>query len=71
MMDPQLLLPVPKIHKRRFAKLIPDKRTISHLSVVHREGKGNGNPRQYSCLENPVDRGGWCATVHGAAHSWT
>ena len=28
-------------------------------------GEGNGNPLQYSCLENPMDRGAWCATVHG------
>ena len=28
-------------------------------------GEGNGNPRQYSCLENPMDRGAWWATVHG------
>ena len=28
-------------------------------------GEGNGNPLQYSCLENPVDRGAWWATVHG------
>ena len=28
-------------------------------------GKGNGNPRQYSCLENLMDRGAWRATVHG------
>ena len=27
-------------------------------------GEGNGNPRQYSCLENPMDRGTWRATVH-------
>ena len=30
-------------------------------------GKGNGNPFQYSCLENPMDRGDWQATVHGVA----
>ena len=30
-------------------------------------GKGNGNPLQYSCLENPMDRGAWQATVHGVA----
>ena len=30
-------------------------------------GEGNGNPLQYSCLENPIDRGAWWATVHGAA----
>ena len=28
-------------------------------------GGGNGNPLQYSCLENPMDRGAWQATVHG------
>ena len=30
-------------------------------------GEGNGNPLQYSCLENPIDRGAWRATVHGIA----
>ena len=30
-------------------------------------GGGNGNPLQYSCLENPLDRGAWQATVHGVA----
>ena len=30
-------------------------------------GKGNGNPLQYSCLENPMDRGAWQATVHGVS----
>ena len=30
---------------------------------------GNGNPRQYSCLGNPLDRGAWQATVHGVAKS--
>ena len=28
-------------------------------------GEGNGNPLQYSCLGNPIDRGAWRATVHG------
>ena len=28
-------------------------------------GEGNGSPLQYSCLENPMDRGAWWATVHG------
>ena len=32
-------------------------------------GEGNGNPFQYSCLENPMDRGAWQATVHGVAES--
>ena len=30
-------------------------------------GEGNGNPLQYSCLENPMDRGAWRATAHGVA----
>ena len=34
-------------------------------------GVGNGNPLQYSCLENPRDRGAWWTTVHGVAESWT
>ena len=34
-------------------------------------GEGNGNPLQYSCLENPVDRRAWWATVHGVAKSQT
>ena len=34
-------------------------------------GGGNGNPFQYSCLENPMDRGAWQATVHGVAKSQT
>ena len=35
------------------------------------DGEGNGNPLQYSCLENPTDKGAWWATVHGAAKSRT
>ena len=31
----------------------------------------HGNPLQYSCLENPMDRGAWWATVHGVSKSWT
>ena len=34
-------------------------------------GEGNGNPLQYSCLENPMDRGAWRATVHRVEKSWT
>ena len=35
------------------------------------DGKGNGNPLQYSCLENPVDRGAWWAAIYGVAQSRT
>ena len=35
------------------------------------DGEGNSYPLQYSCLENPMDRGAWRATVHGVAKSQT
>ena len=44
------------------------------LQFLGREGhleKDNGNPLQYSCLENPMDRGAWQAIVHGVAKSQT
>ena len=34
-------------------------------------GGGNGNPLQYSCQDNLMDRGAWRATAHGVAKSWT
>ena len=34
-------------------------------------GEGNGSPLQYSCLENPMNREAWQATVHGVAKTWT
>ena len=34
-------------------------------------GEGNGNPLQYSCLGNPMDRGAWQATIHGVAKGCT
>ena len=34
-------------------------------------GEGNGNPLQHSCLENPMDREAWWATVYEAEKSWT
>ena len=34
-------------------------------------GGVHGNPLQYSCLKNPMDRGAWPATAHGVAKSWT
>ena len=34
-------------------------------------GGGNGNPLQYSCLDNPMDRGDWRAIVHGITKNWT
>ena len=34
-------------------------------------GEGNGTPLQYSCLENPMDRGAWWAAIHGVAEGRT
>ena len=44
---------------------------IRKASSVLGLGEGNGNPVQYSCLGNPMDRGAWQATVHEVAKSWT
>ena len=44
---------------------------ISSDLFIRSPGEGNGNPLQYSCLENPVDWGAWWATVHGVAKSRT
>ena len=35
------------------------------------QGEGNGNPLQYYCLKNPMDRGAWQAAIYGVAKSWT
>ena len=42
-----------------------------YLVLIEVTGEGNGNPLQYSCLENPMDRGAWRATAHGVAKSRT
>ena len=41
-----------------------DIRDAGSISRSRRSGESNGNPLQYSCLENPVDRGAWWATVY-------
>ena len=43
----------------------------SILGLGKSSGEGNGNPLQYSCLENSMDRRDWQATVSGAANSQT
>ena len=45
---------------------------VSSISWVGKSSEeGNGNPLQYSCLGNPVDRGAWQAIVHGVTKSYT
>ena len=47
-------------------------RVGSDLACMHAcIGEGNGNPLQYSCLENPRDGGAWWAAVYGITESWT
>ena len=48
-------------------------RDSSEIKVNQREylGEGTGDPLQYSCLETPMNRGAWWATVHRIAKSWT
>jgi len=45
--------------------------TGSILELGRSPGEGHGKPIQYSCLENPMDRGAWWATVPRVAQSWT
>ena len=48
---------------------------VGNASSIPRSGRSpgeeNGNPLQYSCLKNFMDRGAWWATVYGVAKSWT
>ena len=41
------------------------------IPTIYTFGEGNGTPLQYSCLENPIYRGAWQATVHGITKSQT
>ena len=53
----------------------PDVGATSIISSIpglgRHPGGGHGNPRQYSCLENPIERGAWRAIVHGSTESRT
>ena len=65
-------------HPMRLPRLLSGKesaclteRTGSILGSGRSPEEGNGNPFQYSCLENPMDRGACWATIHGVTKSWT
>ena len=45
--------------------------TVSVPGSGRSSGEGNGNPLQYFCLENPMDRGTWWAIVRGVTKCWT
>ena len=54
----------------KYSSLVPDCNAGDLGSIPglgRSSGEGNGNPLQYSCLENPMDRGSWQAIVHGIA----
>ena len=59
----------------RFFTTVPPGKPLEAFSSVQLSSFaphiGNGNPLQYSCLENPRDRGAWWAAVHGVLKSWT
>ena len=46
-------------------------RWVRSLGQEDTPGEGNGNPLQYSCLENSTDRGAWWVTIYGVAKSQT
>ena len=48
-----------------------DTRDAGLIPGLQRSPGGNGNPLQYSCLGNSMNKGAWWATVHGVAKSWT
>ena len=53
------------------AQMVMNLPAMQETQVGKIPGEGNGNPLQYSCLENPMDRGAWRAMVHGVAKSQT
>ena len=61
-----VFIPIPKKGNAKNAQTAAQLHS-SHMLV----GEGNGTPLQYSCLENPIDRGAWWAAVHGVMKSWT
>ena len=70
---------VPKLSQASQAALVAknppasagDIRDVGSIPGSGRSPGGHGNPLQYSCLENPMDRGAWWATVHKVAQSQT
>ena len=53
------------------AQMVKNLSAMKETQVQFMGPEGNGNPLQYSCLENSMDGGPWWATVHGVTKSWT
>ena len=77
-----LPFPAPRDHPRRLPRWLSGKEIHLPMQEIQEigfwslswetsSGEGNGNALQYSCLENPMDRGAWWATVHGVTKSRT
>ena len=58
-------------HKNKQTKKQAHQSSEINPHLYGQSGEGNGNPLQYSCLENPMDEGACQATVHGVSKSWT
>ena len=54
-----------------YGLILPIRKSWKYSLPMVKGGEGNGTPLQYSCLENPMDRGAWWAAVHGVTESWT
>ena len=59
------------MRKEFYSPLNSIKSDPNNMSIARHIREGNGNPLQYSCLENPMDGGAWWAAVHGVAKSQT
>ena len=69
MLGPMLGIGIPRWHSgKESAYNAGDLSSVPGLG--RSPGEGNDNPLQYTCLENPMDRGAWWATVHRVAKSW-
>ena len=63
------------LHSSLVAQTVKNSCNAGHLDLIPMLGRspggGHGNPLQYSCLENPMDKGAWRATVHGVTKTQT
>ena len=72
MMSSRYLCLLSEVIKKNLPVHAGDVRDVGLIPGLGRSpGEWNGNPLQYPCLENPMDRGAWWATVHGITESQT